>query len=84
MFTGIVETMGSVVDVTPAPAGVRIVVDHDLDGDLKIGDSVSVNGCCVTVTGLADGRFGADLMGETLHRTALGALTAGAPAPTQP
>lgn len=79
MFTGIVETMGSVVEVTPAPPGARIVIDHGLDGDLKIGDSVSVNGCCVTVTDLADGRFAADLMGETLQRTALGALTAGVP-----
>jgi riboflavin synthase len=78
MFTGIVETMGSVVEVAPAPAGARIIVDHDLDGGLTIGDSVSVNGCCVTVTDLAGGRFAADLMGETLQRTALGSLAAGA------
>jgi riboflavin synthase len=79
MFTGIVETVGSVAELAPGPAGARIVVDHDLDGDLQIGDSVSVNGCCVTVTHLGDRRFAADLMGETLQRTALGALTAGAP-----
>jgi len=78
MFTGIVETMGSVVELAPAPAGARIVIEHDLDGALRIGDSVSVSGCCVTVTDLADGRFTADLMGETLQRTALGELTAGA------
>ena len=79
MFTGIVETVGSVVELTPAPAGARIVIAHDLDGDLRIGDSVAVSGCCVTVTDRAAGRFTADLMGETLQRTALGALTAGAP-----
>lgn len=79
MFTGIVETLGSVADLAPGPAGARLVVAHDLDGDLGIGDSVAVNGCCVTVTERADGRFTADLMGETLQRTGLGALTAGAP-----
>jgi riboflavin synthase len=79
MFTGIVETMGSVVELTPAPAGARIVIEHDLDGELRIGDSVGVSGCCVTVTDLAEGRFTADLMGETLQRTALGDLTAGSP-----
>lgn len=77
MFTGIVETIGSVVALTPAPAGARIVIQHDLDGELRIGDSVSVSGCCVTVTDLSAGRFTADLMGETLQRTALGDLTAG-------
>jgi riboflavin synthase len=79
MFTGIVETVGSVVELTAAPAGARIVIAHDLDGELRIGDSVAVSGCCVTVTDRADGRFTADLMGETLQRTALGALTAGSP-----
>jgi riboflavin synthase len=79
MFTGIVETVGSVAELAAGQAGARIVVAHDLDGDLRIGDSVSVNGCCVTVTHLGDQGFAADLMGETLQRTALGALTAGAP-----
>jgi riboflavin synthase len=79
MFTGIVETIGTVVDVAPAPAGARIIITHDFDGGLEIGDSVSVSGCCVTVTELGERRFTADLMGETLRRTALGWLTAGDP-----
>jgi riboflavin synthase len=79
MFTGIVETVGTVAELAPGPAGARIVVAHHLDGDLRIGDSVSVNGCCVTVTELGGRSFAADLMGETLRRTALGGLTAGAP-----
>jgi riboflavin synthase len=79
MFTGIVETVGSVVELTPAPPGARIVIQHDLDGELRIGDSVAVSGCCVTVTDRAAGRFTADLMGETLQRTALGALASGSP-----
>lgn len=77
MFTGIVETMGQVVELTPSRAGARLVIGHDLDGDLAIGDSVSVNGCCVTATDLDAGRFGVDLMGETLRRTGLGALEVG-------
>jgi len=79
MFTGIVETVGAVAELGPAPAGARIVITHDLDGDLRPGDSVGVNGCCVTVTDLAPGRFAADLMGETLQRTGLGGLDVGAP-----
>lgn len=77
MFTGIVETMGEVVERTPSPAGARLVVGHDLDGDLAVGDSVSVNGCCVTATDLGGGRFAVDLMGETLRRTGLGTLDVG-------
>ena len=79
MFTGIVETIGTVVDVAPGPAGARIAIAHDFDGGLRVGDSVSVSGCCVTVTELGERRFTADLMGETLRRTALGGLTAGDP-----
>ena len=78
MFTGIVETMGEVVELTPSPAGARLVIGHDLEGDLAVGDSVSVNGCCVTATDLGAGRFAVDLMGETLRRTGLGALDIGA------
>ena len=77
MFTGIVETMGEVVELTPSPAGARLVIGHDLEGDLAVGDSVSVNGCCVTATDLGAGRFAVDLMGETLRRTGLGALDIG-------
>lgn len=79
MFTGIVETVGEVAELETAPAGARIVIAHGLDGDLHVGDSVGVNGCCVTVTDLSVGRFAADLMGETLQRTGLGALEVGAP-----
>ena len=79
MFTGIVETVGTVVELTPGPAGARIVITHDLDGDLRVGESVSVSGCCVTVIDPGDRRFAADLMGETLRRTALGGLTSGTP-----
>lgn len=79
MFTGIVEAVGTVAEVTPGPAGGRLVVAHPLVARLEIGESVSVNGCCVTVTEWSADRFAADLMGETLDRTTLGRLEAGAP-----
>lgn len=78
MFTGIVEAMGTVADVAPGPAGARLVVAHTMAAQLEIGESVSVNGCCVTVTERYADRFAADLMGETLDRTTLGRLEAGA------
>lgn len=74
MFTGIVEAVGTVARIEPGPAGARLEVVHPLSAQLGVGDSVSVNGCCVTVTGCSDDRFAADLMGETLDRTALGGL----------
>lgn len=79
MFTGIVEAVGTVADVAPGPAGARLVVAHPLSAELAVGDSVSVNGCCVTVTDHDRERFAVDLMGETLERTALGRLTVDAP-----
>ncbi len=79
MFTGIVEAVGTVVRVSPGPAGARLVIAHPMARQLAVGDSVSVNGCCVTVTGHAEDGFAADLMGETLDRTTLGQLAADAP-----
>ena len=80
MFTGIVEELGSVREVRPAPAGGALVVDCAavLDG-VRVGDSIAVNGCCLTVTALDPAGFSADLMGETLARTALGDLMPGDP-----
>jgi riboflavin synthase len=81
MFTGIVEGTGTVVALTAAPDGAaaRLEVQAPwLAGDLAVGDSVAVDGCCLTVTAAAAGGFAADLVAETLRRTALGGLTAGA------
>lgn len=78
MFTGIVEEVGEVVAVEPrAPASVRVAC-RTVVADAAVGDSISVAGCCLTITSLhadADGAasgFTADLMGETLARTSLG------------
>jgi riboflavin synthase len=91
MFTGIVEAVGTVAEITcptavlhegeigQGAAGGRLVVSHELAAELTIGESVSVNGCCVTATDRSADRFAVDLMGETLDRTTLGRLEAGAP-----
>jgi riboflavin synthase len=78
MFTGIVEELGTVVSVTPVADGARIVIaGATVLTDAHIGDSIAVNGCCLTVVELADGSWAADAVTETLDRTALGALAAG-------
>lgn len=75
MFTGIVEGVGRVVALALAPdgSGARLHVEAPWLGDgLGIGDSVAVDGCCLTVTELRDGGFAADVMAESLWRTSLG------------
>lgn len=75
MFTGIVAAMGKIVSVTPlgtqAHAGVRLEVDADrLDlSDVTIGDSIALNGACMTVTSLSDTVFTVDVSQESLQRT---------------
>jgi riboflavin synthase len=77
MFTGLVEAMGRVLSVTPAAPGARLRVGTPL-GPLSVGESVSVNGACLTVTGVTPDAFDADLTSETLERTMLGRLSPGA------
>jgi riboflavin synthase len=80
MFTGLVEGRGTVesLDQRAAGDGARLRVTTGWPaGSLAIGDSVAVNGCCVTVVELGDGWFDAELVAETLRRTALGRLAPG-------
>jgi riboflavin synthase len=78
MFTGIVESMGTVVRVLRRGGGARLEVRApDILPELKIGDSVAVNGSCVTVTARIDDSFACDLVPETLARTNLGTLQPG-------
>ncbi|WP_341720384.1 riboflavin synthase [Micromonospora sp. FIMYZ51] len=81
MFTGIVEELGEVVGVTPtAEDSARVAVRGPLvASDARHGDSIAVNGVCLTVVDVDGGVFTADVMGETLRRSALGALRAGDP-----
>jgi len=80
MFTGIVQGQGTVTTLRVAGDGdgARLEVAAPwLVGGLDLGDSVAVNGCCLTVTKLTGAGFAADVVAETLRRTALGRLTAG-------
>ena len=78
MFTGLVQSLGTVSDVHDTADGVRLAVESPLAAELKEGDSVAVNGVCLTAVGLCAGeRFGADVMHETLRRSSLGSVEAG-------
>ena len=79
MFTGIVEELGQVSGLEALDDAVRISITGPLVvSDAKIGDSISVNGVCLTVTSKSADSFTADVMQETLNRSTLGKLTAGA------
>lgn len=79
MFTGLVEDLGTVEAIETTADGARAIIRTRLAADLGLGDSIAVNGCCLTATELGDGTFAADAMHETLRRTALGALAPGSP-----
>ena len=80
MFTGIVEELGEVIGVEVSGDAARLTVRGPIvTGDASRGDSIAINGVCLTVTATRGGEFSADVMGETLGRSSLGALTAGAP-----
>jgi riboflavin synthase len=80
MFTGLVEETGELLSLERSAAGARLTVRAPLvTQDVHIGDSVAVNGCCLTVTMHEGETLAFDLLGETLTRTNLGALTPGAP-----
>ncbi|MFI1158299.1 riboflavin synthase [Streptomyces sioyaensis] len=78
MFTGIVEELGEVVAIENLGDASRFRLRGPLvTEDAKHGDSIAVNGVCLTVVETADGEFTADVMAETLNRSSLGALAAG-------
>ena len=79
MFTGIVEELGSVVGLTEMADAAQLRVRSALVLDAAHGDSISVNGCCLTVTSVEDGVVAFDVMQETLRRTTIGALSPGDP-----
>src|SRR3954451_19538663 len=77
MFTGLVETTARVRRVDPDGDGVRLEVETPLSAELSQGDSIAVNGVCLTAIEPAADRFKADVMAETLRRSALGPLGEG-------
>lgn len=79
MFTGIIEETGTVTSFSPNATGARLRIHCDkVRTDLNPGDSVSVNGVCLTAVDLAEHSFAADLAPETLDKSNLGDLAAGA------
>ena len=78
MFTGIVAELGEVAGVDHHGDAASLTIRGSTEG-VALGESIAVNGVCLTVTGILDGTFTADVMRETLSRSTLGTLTAGAP-----
>ena len=78
MFTGLVEEMGKVVNISKKATGLGITIKGDkVVEKVKIGDSIAVNGVCLTVTEFSGNTFTADVMYETIERSGLKRITAG-------
>jgi riboflavin synthase len=77
MFTGLVESLGTIGDVTHGSDGIRLVVKTTLAADLGPGDSLAVNGVCLTIVDCHDGHVNADVSPETARVTTLGQINAG-------
>lgn len=78
MFTGIIETVGTVRAITTGPSSCLLTIAAaEIMDDVKCGDSISVNGVCLTVTKMTAEQFCADVMPETMRRSTLGSLKTG-------
>jgi riboflavin synthase len=77
MFTGLIADVGSVRALERGDDGARVRIETSLAPELSEGDSIAVNGVCLTATEIGDGAFAAEVMAETLRRSSLGALREG-------
>jgi riboflavin synthase len=77
LFTGLVQGIGSVASVERSGEGARITIATPLAAELAAGDSIAINGVCLTAVTLRDGSFAVDAMNETLARSSLGDLALG-------
>ena len=78
MFTGLIEEIGTVRRIERGAKGARLTIAADtVLENTKIGDSIATNGVCLTVVALTDDSFSADVMAESLRRSALGSLQSG-------
>lgn len=78
MFTGLIEEVGKISSVRQANGKFDLVISASkITGSLKTGDSISVNGVCLTVTKFSSGKFCVDAVGETLKKTTIGGLRIG-------
>jgi riboflavin synthase len=79
VFTGLIADLGSVAAVEQSSDGATLQIESDLAGELSEGDSIAVNGVCLTATAVGERGFQAQAMIETLARSSLGRLRAGSP-----
>ncbi len=79
MFTGLVEAIGTVLSLDSKGEQARLTLEIPFAAELALGDSVAINGCCLTVADLASDRVSFDLLAQTLRITSLGGLTPGSP-----
>ena len=77
MFTGLVESTGRVASITSIGDQARLTLEIPFGSELELGDSVAVNGCCLTVADIAEGGISFDLLTQTLRVTSLGELQQG-------
>jgi riboflavin synthase len=77
VFTGLVQSLGRVEAVERSERGATLAIHADLTGELKPGDSVAVNGVCLTAVRVTDSEFAAEVMNETLQRSSLGDVQPG-------
>ncbi len=79
MFTGIIETLGTITDLQREQGNLHITIASAISNELKIDQSVAHNGVCLTVVKVADGEHTVTAIDETLSKTSLGHLTVGEP-----
>lgn len=78
MFTGIIEEVGRIIAIRRGQKAITLVIGaHKITSDMKLGDSIAVNGVCLTVTKFNGQQFQADIMAETLHKTSFEKLVIG-------
>ncbi|MEY3156147.1 MAG: hypothetical protein RL257_167, partial [Actinomycetota bacterium] len=83
MFTGLVQGVGEVIAITKGQDSALIDFASDLAADLAVGDSISINGVCLTATEINGNTFTADVMVQTLKLTTLGSLVSGSKVNTE-
>ena len=79
MFTGLIDDLGEITRLERSDDGVRLTVASSVTGELREGDSIAVNGVCLTATEIAPSTFTTEVMNETLHLSSLAEAQAGAP-----
>lgn len=77
MFTGIVESLGTIRNISRGTKSLTLSIKAEFEGNLVLGESIAVNGTCLTVTEFGDDWFCADVTPETFSRTSLGQLHSG-------